>query len=253
MLAAALALVPWTAQAQKVGVVTTAQGQVTVSRPASRPAAVKFREEVFVRDRIATGERSLARILFGDKAVVTVTEHAALTITDRPKTSVIDVGLGRLALTVARERMKRSEAIEIRTPHAVAAIRGTVVVVEVVRTPSTPDGYLTRLTLLKGAVDVQAIHPRSRAPIGPPTPLRTRETVMVDADGARAPRALSSAEAERIAASFRVPPRRGPMSAQATEGVTKEATAEHVREAMEHVARFSRERGGDGKPAKEKK
>ncbi|MBI1963511.1 MAG: hypothetical protein HYS37_09075, partial [Candidatus Rokubacteria bacterium] len=57
---------PAPAQQPRAGIVTTVEGPVTVTRAALRePALLKFRDEVFVQDRITTGERAVIRILLG--------------------------------------------------------------------------------------------------------------------------------------------------------------------------------------------
>jgi hypothetical protein len=138
------------AQPPKVGVVTAVYGTATVSRAsATLPLALRFRDDVFVQDRIVTREQSYARILLGGAAVVTVRERSVVTITDAPQRSSIYVGDGGIALSVARELMRPGQAIEIRTPNASAGIRGTVIVTEV-------GGGSTRFTLLTGKVDIHA-------------------------------------------------------------------------------------------------
>src|SRR6266446_787284 len=122
------------AQVTKAGVVTTLEGNVTAARTAgTQPVALKFKDDVFVNDRVVTGDRSLARLLLGGKAVVTVRERSALTITEVPGRSTIDLDSGKVAVAVAKDKMRPGEQIEVKTPNAVAAVRGTVFVVEVIR------------------------------------------------------------------------------------------------------------------------
>lgn len=122
------------AQATKAGVVTTLEGNVTAARStAAQPVALKFKDDVFINDRVVTGDRSLARLLLGGKAVVTVRERSALTITEVPGRSTIDLDSGKVAVAVAKDKMKPGEQIEVKTPNAVAAVRGTVFIAEVVR------------------------------------------------------------------------------------------------------------------------
>src|SRR5690348_11032478 len=59
------------AQATKAGVVTTLEGNVTVTRVTLAPQPLKFKDDVFVDDKVVTGEQSIARMLLGGKAVVT--------------------------------------------------------------------------------------------------------------------------------------------------------------------------------------
>ena len=122
------------AQATKAGVVTTLEGNVTAARTtAAQPVALKFKDDVFVNDRVVTGDRSLARLLLGGKAVVTVRERSALTVTEVPGRSTIDLDSGKVAVAVAKDKMRPGEQIEVKSPNAVAAVRGTVFVVEVIR------------------------------------------------------------------------------------------------------------------------
>lgn len=122
---------PGWAQSTKAGVVTTLEGNVTVTRIALPPQPLKFRDDVFVNDRVTTGEQSLARMLLGGKAVVTVRERSALTITEVPGKATIDLAAGKIAIAVAKDKMRPGESIEIRAANAIAGIRGTVVVAEV--------------------------------------------------------------------------------------------------------------------------
>jgi len=122
------------AQAAKAGVVTTLEGNVTAARATTaQPVPLKFKDDVFVNDRVVTGDRSLARLLLGGKAVVSVRERSALTITEVPGRSTIELDSGKIAVAVAKDKMRPGEQIEVKTPNAVAAVRGTVFVVEVIR------------------------------------------------------------------------------------------------------------------------
>ncbi len=131
-------------QATKAGVVSTLQGTVTASRAAApQPIPLKFKDDVFLLDRIQTGDQSVARILLGGKALVTVRERSVLTVTEIPGRSTVNLESGKISLAVARERMSAGESVDIRTANAVAAVRGTVVVAEVTRataqaTPGPP-------------------------------------------------------------------------------------------------------------------
>jgi hypothetical protein len=156
------------------GVVSSLKGQATVThavRP-DEPAALKFRDPVFGRDKISTKEESIARVLLGGKALITVRELSELTITEEPnKPSIVDIAKGKIALAVASQRMSPGEAIEIRTPNAVAAVRGTVVIVEVEPAPGSTDtspdyhpaqasftGQATPVQLLNFIINFHVIH-----------------------------------------------------------------------------------------------
>jgi len=147
------------AQVTKAGVVTTLEGNVTAARTAgTQPVALKFKDDVFVNDRVVTGDRSLARLLLGGKAVVTVRERSALTITEVPGRSTIDLDSGKVAVAVAKDKMRPGEQIEVKTPNAVAAVRGTVFIAEVIRASASANdaqgGTTANFYVLTGQVAV---------------------------------------------------------------------------------------------------
>ncbi len=157
-----LALVPASALAESptnVGVVTTLTGQATVARASlPQPLPLRFKDDVFVQDRISTAEKSIVRVLLGGKALVTVRELSVLTVTEELGRSTVDLGSGKIAVGVARQRMRPGEILEIRTPNIVAAVRGTVLVVEIIRASSDSQGGLisptTNVHVIHGLVDV---------------------------------------------------------------------------------------------------
>ncbi len=164
------------AQAVKAGVVTTAEGHVTVRRVVlPQPVPLRFKDDVFLQDTVTTGDRSLARLLLGGKALVTIRERSALTVTELPGRSTVDMDAGKVGMAVARDRMRPGEAIDIRTPNAIVAVRGTVLVVEVrgatAQAGAGSSAPTTDVYLLKDFAEVTPIDPATRAPIGPVVPL----------------------------------------------------------------------------------
>jgi hypothetical protein len=81
-------------------------------------------------------------VLLGGKAVATLRERSVLTITELPGQSSIELHAGKIGLAVAREKMRAGESIDIRTSNAVAAVRGTVVVAEVLQASAQAGGAL---------------------------------------------------------------------------------------------------------------
>src|SRR4029077_611343 len=56
-----------------VGVVTTLRGEATVARVTlTQPLALRTHDDVLLRDRITTQERSLVHVLLGTRALLTV-------------------------------------------------------------------------------------------------------------------------------------------------------------------------------------
>jgi hypothetical protein len=181
-----------------VGVVTTLVGEASVARSASaQPQDLRMRDDVFALDRIITKERSMVHVLMGGKALLTVRELSVVTVTEEGGRATVELQSGKVGLAVVRERMKPGDVIEVQTPHAVAAVRGTVLVVEIVPSPAggelDTNGAFTNVHLLHGKLDVSL---RSN-PGGAPVRLESLQTVTVTRDvlGKMRPLDLATASA----------------------------------------------------------
>ncbi len=170
----ALLLFPGLAPAQVrqgVGIVSTISGQATVSRVSlPQPQPLQFKDSVFDRDRISTGENSTVKVLMGGKALVTVRELSVLTITEELNRSTVDLQSGKIALGVLQQKMRPGEAIEVRTHNAVAAVRGTVIVVEIVRASAQlpggpPPALTTNVHVIHGSAVVTPTNIAGASPI----------------------------------------------------------------------------------------
>src|SRR5213083_1718174 len=205
---ATLAIASLASAQERAGVVTTLKGKVTVVRASSSELTpLKFRDAVFVRDRITTGKDSFARVLLGGKAVVTIREFSAVTITEVPGVATVDVGGGRVAVAVARERMRPGDLVEVRTPNAVAGIRGTVIVAEVF------DSRHSVITVLKGVIDITRLD--AGRLVGSSTILNALQQVTIGG-AVSSPQPVSSDTARSMRDEFRtVPPRGAPVATTA--------------------------------------
>jgi hypothetical protein len=152
ILLASLALLAWPALArpqEPLGIVTTLSGQAT--RTAStRPGAatpLRFKDGIFGADTIRTAERSFVRMLLERKAVLTIRELSVLHVTEDARQATVDLRSGGIAFSVARPRLRPGETVLIHTPNAVAAVRGTSIVVE-------SQGAVTHFHVLTGTLDV---------------------------------------------------------------------------------------------------
>jgi hypothetical protein len=116
---------------QAVGIVTALKGKAQLTRAATQ-AALSFKDNLILRDVIDTQERSLTRILFGGKSTVTVRELSRLEVREellpggRTRT-IHDLSSGSILVNVARSLMRRGDEVQIRTPNAVAAVRGSAI------------------------------------------------------------------------------------------------------------------------------
>jgi uncharacterized membrane protein YgcG len=199
---------PAEAQLTKAGVVVGLEGDARVQRlGAPAPSTLQFRDDIFVRDRATTGDNSMARFLLGGKAVLTMRERSVVTITETPSSSTVDITSGYFALAVAKERLKPGESIEIRTPNAVAGIRGTVVIAEVFQATAQaggapPASFSSRFTVIRGVVDVTPIDPATGQPRGPTVTLNPNDALTVTGSGVGAPQSLPPTQVQQLGATF---------------------------------------------------
>jgi hypothetical protein len=165
-----------------VGVVTALRGEATVARVArTQPLALRTHDDVLVHDRITTRERSLIHVLLRNRALLTMRELSVLTITEGAAHATVDLSSGKVGLTVARQLMRPGEVIALHTPNVLVAVRGTVVVIEIVPavagapSASSPAAITTRVSLLHGSVDVSLRNDPTAAPVH----LNSRQAVEV--------------------------------------------------------------------------
>lgn len=129
----------WTGTAHAVlaGRVSSLQGDVSVTRLGelnARPVTKMM--EIHVNDQITTGTDGRVRILFVDDSVVSLAENSKLRVSKqvynpvaRQRESVIDLFRGRVRSVVSRFLNTQMNRFEIRTPTAVAGVRGSIIVV----------------------------------------------------------------------------------------------------------------------------
>src|SRR5437867_4819451 len=177
-------------QAEKVGIVTTLEGNVTARRAVlPLPVPLKFKDDVFFRDTITTGDQSLARVLLGGKSIVTIRERSVVTITESPGRSFISLESGKIGLAVAHERMAPGESVDVRTPNAVVGVRGTVIVAEVLRTTAQIGAVgavpTSNIYFLRGFGEGFVVDPQTGRPLGPPVKLNPLEAFKVIGSTAR--------------------------------------------------------------------
>ena len=233
--AAALLLASSALAFERVGVVTVIEGVATVARVAlPEPRPLQFKDDLFLRDRITTGERSMVRVLLGGKATVTARERSVLTITEVPGVATINLGAGRIAVAVAKGLMKPGEVIEIKTPNAVTAIRGTVVIAEV---QPAVGGHQSTITILRGLVDVTRLD-ATGALSGPAVKVGALERVtVIDAQPVPAPQKITRETAASLASDFSLVPKSAP--AASTEALSAEVKQISLRDAMQLVGATS--------------
>ena len=127
-----------------LGTVTGVRGDVVVSHvpavaaAAGRPAteALRFRDDVFFRDVIDTQRESAAKLLLKGRAIFTVRELSRVELVEgvvpaqsgRTR-SIVHLFAGAVRALVQKDLFPQNE-MEIHTPNATAAIRGTELIAE---------------------------------------------------------------------------------------------------------------------------
>jgi ferric-dicitrate binding protein FerR (iron transport regulator) len=183
------------------GDVRRVEGTAAVTRTtAPQGVPLKAKDNVFLRDLVSTGEQSKAQLLLGGKATVTMREQSVLRITEVPGVSTVEITGGLLKLAVNKDRMKPGDRIDVKSPNAITAVRGTTIVVEVTKTPAGPT---TRLSVLSGFVEITPIDPITGAPKGPPVRVNDLQQTTVAAGGAPSPpQPINRPDAVKLDASF---------------------------------------------------
>ncbi len=116
---------------QNVGVVTALQGQAQLTR-AGTQSGLRFKDNLVLRDTVDTATRSSVRILFGAKSTLTLRELSHFEVREE----VLPTGASRTNYSlssgaglvhVVRQLMNPGDEVQIQTPNAVAAVRGTTI------------------------------------------------------------------------------------------------------------------------------
>jgi hypothetical protein len=146
--------------ARQEGPITVAAtiGTVSLNRPGS---ALRPGDAVKAGDMIITGEKSMATLLLPDKSLVRIFEKSLFSLTsqvaageDRESDTVLSLDRGRTMLIV--QKLAKGDRLSVKTPTAVAAVRGTTFDVSVRETPVKGKSGVTDVRVLTGTVYVEA-------------------------------------------------------------------------------------------------
>lgn len=224
---------PFSALSQeRVGVVTNLEGTAMVVRAAPlQTLELRFKDDVYLHDRITTAEHSVVRVLLGGKATVTARERSVLTITELPNVSTIELQSGRISVAVSKALMKPGESVEIKTPNTITAIRGTVVVAEVVQENGAAR---SNITLLRGLIDVKRLDQTTHAVVGRAVSLHPLQTVTASGSRLSAPKSITPEAARQLSAEFWIVPKSAPASSR--EPAVRHAVRQAVLDAASHSA-----------------
>ena len=167
------------------GLVERVEGTAAVARTAApQGVALNRNDNVFLRDLVTTGEQSKAQMLLGGKARVTMREQSALRITELPGATTVEITGGLLKLAVQKDKMKPGDRIDVKSPNAITAVRGTTIVVQVLQTAAGP---ATLLSVLDGVVEITPTDPVTGAPRGPAVRVNSLQQTTVPTGGVPTP------------------------------------------------------------------
>lgn len=161
------------AQPREAGVVITLTGSATLSRAGSSQS-LRFRDSLFNGDTITTAANSTLRVLLACTAIATARERSAWSLVATEGRAGLTLSDGRMGLTIARQLMTQDDFLQVRTPNALAAVRGSSVVVDVHR--NAPGAGITSLfSVLSGPLEVFAAGATVR--VGSRQRLRVRDNL----------------------------------------------------------------------------
>jgi hypothetical protein len=148
-------------QPKSTGQVTALEGKVTVLHQGKfTPEPLTLQKPVFQEDIIETDRASKVRITLVDATVISLGEQSRLELKQFSHDASQQTRSGRLAIAsgffrAILKEMTSSSTVEVITPTAVAAIRGTDLMGEV-----TADS--TAIVVLEGTVAISNIRPMFR-------------------------------------------------------------------------------------------
>jgi hypothetical protein len=148
-------------QPKSIGQVTAIDGKVTVLRQGKfAPESLTVRKPVFQEDIIETDRASKVRITLTDSTVISLGEQSRLELKQfshdaRQQTRSSGLAISWGVFRAIFKEMLSPSTIEVITPTAVAAIRGTDLMGEV-----TTDS--TAIVVLEGTVGVSNVRPMFR-------------------------------------------------------------------------------------------
>jgi hypothetical protein len=144
-----LTIPPVDGQIELLGIVTHQEGTVVVRRPERGAPSLPLypRDSLFIGDQISTADRSLASLLFGRMANITLRERSSIAINE---TSAIILESGKIRL------VSDGVPFAIHTPNAIGSVVPAAESVLIVHVADLGDGKVLYTTKLDWSVSVIA-------------------------------------------------------------------------------------------------
>lgn len=125
LLLAVLLAVPAAAQEGDATLAKIA-GHVTIGSAGSKTRhKAKGGEPLLYGDSIRTGPGAVAQVLLKDRGAVLIHENTSFVLSGTPRRTVLDFARGEFLIGL-RQKLEKGMSFKVRTPAAVAAVRGTL-------------------------------------------------------------------------------------------------------------------------------
>ena len=107
------------------GIVLFTVGEVAITREGQPESPLQIQDKVSVGDTVKTGAKSFATIQFQDKGLVRIEEKTELSLTEMFSADSGEIMLKDGQVLTKINKLMKGEQFRIKTPTAVASVRGT--------------------------------------------------------------------------------------------------------------------------------
>ncbi len=143
--------------AESAGIFLQIKGDVSDERDGSsfKPSV---NDVIHEKDRITTGEKARTKFKLFDDSMLTISENSSidiseLVVNEKERTSILSLTMGKAKIKV-NEFLNKKSRVEIHTPTAVAAARGTEWITVVITDPVTGETE-SFFYVLEGTITVE--------------------------------------------------------------------------------------------------
>jgi len=149
-------IIPYPVYAASVGRFTSVVGNVTQTRDGKVLKPV-FNSQIHEKDKIVTGDKSTAKMVFEDKSSITLQPNSEMVVKEfavkgNVRKGIFSLSLGKLVADVTKF-IGGKNAFEVHTPTAVCGVRGTGFEVAV-----AGGGLSTTITCTSGSLAITAFN-----------------------------------------------------------------------------------------------
>ena len=211
----------WAQDADRIGTILAVEGSAQVqAQGVTTWTQLHFRDAILRGDTVRTAAASKIKVLLRDESIMTLAEQSEMTfteflLTEQQQRSVVSLLIGTVKV-LTRRILGAGSSVEVRTPNAVAGVRGTLFIVRFSEPPPT-----TEIFVLEGTVTARNLDPA--IPEIESVPSNTQTTV-IGKGAPSAPATIDPAALEAIE-----------QSVQLTEQVPEEITPTDQRETQRSI------------------